>query len=125
MIATFAPAIGPTIGGYLTDYYGWPWCFYVNLAPGAVMLVALWFTLPKSEPQPALLRQGDWLGIALMALSLHLTGAGRGYAGSMQARPGFIVLAVASAAAIALASRPRPRGQAALPREADPPGAHR
>jgi MFS transporter, DHA2 family, multidrug resistance protein len=25
--ATFAPAIGPTIGGYLTDYYGWPWVF--------------------------------------------------------------------------------------------------
>jgi MFS transporter, DHA2 family, multidrug resistance protein len=32
--ATFAPAIGPTIGGYLTDYYGWPWVFYVNLALG-------------------------------------------------------------------------------------------
>ena len=68
--ATFAPAIGPTIGGYLTDYYGWPWVFYVNLAPGAVMLIALWFTLPKSAPQPGLLRQGDWLGIALMAVGL-------------------------------------------------------
>jgi MFS transporter, DHA2 family, multidrug resistance protein len=68
--ATFAPAIGPTIGGYLTDYYGWPWVFYVNLAPGLVMLAALWFTLPKSAPQPALLRQGDWLGIALMAVGL-------------------------------------------------------
>ena len=43
--ATFAPTIGPTIGGYLTDYYGWPWVFYVNLAPGAVMLTAVWFTL--------------------------------------------------------------------------------
>src|ERR1700734_3420558 len=52
--ATFAPAIGPTIGGYLTDYYGWPWVFYVNLAPGFVMLTALWFTLPKSAPQLAL-----------------------------------------------------------------------
>ena len=57
--ATFAPAIGPTIGGYLTDYYGWPWVFYVNLAPGLVMLAALWFTLPKSAPQLGLLRQGD------------------------------------------------------------------
>src|SRR5271154_2278046 len=28
--ATFAPAIGPTIGGYLTDYYGWPWDLYVH-----------------------------------------------------------------------------------------------
>ncbi len=68
--ATFAPAIGPTIGGYLTDYYGWPWVFYVNLAPGAVMLAALWFTLPKSEPRLGLLAQGDWLGIALMAVGL-------------------------------------------------------
>ncbi|MBO0737652.1 MAG: MFS transporter, partial [Alphaproteobacteria bacterium] len=68
--ATFAPAIGPTIGGYLTDYYGWPWVFYVNLAPGLVMLTALWFTLPKSAPQPGLLRQGDWLGIGLIALGL-------------------------------------------------------
>ena len=68
--ATFAPAIGPTIGGYLTDYYGWPWVFYVNLAPGVVMLAALWFTLPRSAPQLGLLRQGDWLGISLMAVGL-------------------------------------------------------
>src|ERR1700728_4437934 len=32
--ATFAPAIGPTVGGYLTDYYGWPYVFYINLASG-------------------------------------------------------------------------------------------
>jgi MFS transporter, DHA2 family, multidrug resistance protein len=68
--ATFAPAIGPTIGGYLTDYYGWPWVFYVNLAPGLLMLAALWYALPKSAAQFGLLRQGDWLGIALMAVGL-------------------------------------------------------
>ena len=39
--ATFAPAIGPTIGGWLTDNYGWPTIFYINLAPGVVMLSAL------------------------------------------------------------------------------------
>ena len=72
-------------------------------------------------------RIGTTLGISLMALSLHLGGAGHGYANSMQARPGFIVLAAAyaAAAAIALASRPRPRGQAGLPRGASPSGAHR
>jgi MFS transporter, DHA2 family, multidrug resistance protein len=68
--ATFAPAIGPTIGGYLTDYYGWPWVFYVNLGPGVVMLAALWFTLPRSALQLSLLRHCDWLGIALMAVGL-------------------------------------------------------
>ena len=68
--ATFAPAIGPTIGGYLTDYYGWPYVFYVNLVPGFVMLAALWYALPKAEIRLELLRRGDWLGIALMALGL-------------------------------------------------------
>jgi DHA2 family multidrug resistance protein len=68
--ATFAPAIGPTIGGYFTDNYGWPWIFYVNLVPGAVMLAALWYGLPKSATQFGLLRQGDWWGIALMAIGL-------------------------------------------------------
>jgi len=68
--ATFAPAIGPTIGGYLTDYYGWPYVFYVNLAPGVVMVAMLWYALPKAGTQLGLLRRGDWLGIALMALGL-------------------------------------------------------
>ena len=39
--ATFAPAIGPTIGGWLTDNYGWPTIFYINLVPGVLMLAAL------------------------------------------------------------------------------------
>ena len=68
--ATFAPAIGPTIGGYFTDNYGWPYVFYVNLVPGAVMLGALWYALPRSAMQPGLFRQGDWRGIALMAVGL-------------------------------------------------------
>jgi DHA2 family multidrug resistance protein len=68
--ATFAPAIGPTIGGYFTDNYGWPYCFYVNLAPGAVMLGALWYGLPKAPMRLGLLRNGDWRGIALMAIGL-------------------------------------------------------
>jgi len=68
--ATFAPAIGPTIGGWLTDNYGWPTIFYMNLVPGAVMLAALVYALPRSRAQPSLLRQGDWIGIALMAIGL-------------------------------------------------------
>ena len=68
--ATFAPAIGPTIGGYLTDYYGWPYVFYVSLAPGLVMLGALGYALPKAAMHLRLLRQGDWFGIALMAVGL-------------------------------------------------------
>jgi MFS transporter, DHA2 family, multidrug resistance protein len=68
--ATFAPAIGPTIGGYFTDNYGWSYAFYINLGPGIVMLAMLWYGLPKAPTQLGLLRRGDWRGIALMAVGL-------------------------------------------------------
>jgi DHA2 family multidrug resistance protein len=68
--ATFAPAIGPTIGGYFTDNYGWSYSFYINLFPGMVMLGMLWYGLPKAPMQFGLLRRGDWRGIALMAVGL-------------------------------------------------------
>jgi DHA2 family multidrug resistance protein len=68
--ATFAPAIGPTIGGYLNDNYGWQFVFYVNLAPGVVMLAMLWASLEREKMRLALLRQGDWAGIVTMAVGL-------------------------------------------------------
>jgi MFS transporter, DHA2 family, multidrug resistance protein len=68
--ATFAPAIGPTIGGWLTDNYGWQTIFYMNLVPGAVMLSALIYALPRTPMQLGLLRHGDWLGVGLMAIGL-------------------------------------------------------
>jgi DHA2 family multidrug resistance protein len=68
--ATFAPSIGPTIGGWLTDNYGWPSIFYIDLVPGSVMLAALIYGLPRSPTRFGLLRHGDWLGIALMAIGL-------------------------------------------------------
>ena len=34
LAATLAPAIGPTIGGWLTETWGWQTIFYVNLVPG-------------------------------------------------------------------------------------------
>lgn len=68
--ATFAPAIGPTIGGYLTENWGWEYIFYVNIVPGAVMLALLWFSLEAKPMNLALLRQGDWPGIATMAIGL-------------------------------------------------------
>lgn len=68
--ATFAPAIGPTIGGYLTANWGWQYIFYVNLVPGAIMIGLLWFSLDATPMQLNLLRNGDWAGIATMAIGL-------------------------------------------------------
>ena len=68
--ATFAPAIGPTIGGYLKENYGWEYIFYVNLVPGLIMIAMLVPSLPKAAMQLGLLRKGDWAGIATMAIGL-------------------------------------------------------
>ncbi|MEE3624598.1 MDR family MFS transporter [Nitrospirillum sp. BR 11752] len=70
LTATFAPAIGPTIGGYLTETYGWKYIFYINLVPGVFMVAALWASLERAPLRLGLLRQGDWWGIATMAVGL-------------------------------------------------------
>ncbi|MGY3122991.1 MFS family permease [Bradyrhizobium sp. S3.14.4] len=67
---TFAPAIGPTIGGYLTENYGWRTIFFVNVIPTAVMVAALYLTLEKQKMQLGLLKEGDWAGIFTMAIGL-------------------------------------------------------
>jgi MFS transporter, DHA2 family, multidrug resistance protein len=68
--STFAPAIGPTIGGYLTENWGWQYIFYVNLVPGALMIGMLWFSLDARPMKLSLLREGDWPGIFTMAIGL-------------------------------------------------------
>jgi len=68
--ATFAPAIGPTIGGYLTENFGWQYIFYVNLVPGALMIGMLYVSLEAKPMKLSLLREGDWPGIVTMAIGL-------------------------------------------------------
>ena len=68
--ATFAPAIGPTIGGYLTENWGWEYIFYVNLVPGALMIGMLWASLDRGPMNLKLLAKGDWPGIITMAIGL-------------------------------------------------------
>ena len=68
--ATFAPAIGPTIGGYLTENWGWEYIFYVNVVPGAIMIAMLYFSLEAKPMKLSLLREGDWAGIITMAIGL-------------------------------------------------------
>jgi DHA2 family multidrug resistance protein len=67
---TFAPAIGPTIGGYLTENYGWQTIFFVNVLPTIVMVTALSLTLERQPMQLKLLKEGDWAGILTMAVGL-------------------------------------------------------
>jgi DHA2 family multidrug resistance protein len=70
LAVTFAPAIGPTIGGYLTENYGWQTIFFVNVIPTIVMVTTLYVTLERQPMQLGLLAEGDWFGIITMAVGL-------------------------------------------------------
>ncbi len=72
-----APALGPTIGGYLTDNASWHWIFFINVPIGAVSLalVAAFVDEPRAlnRQRLAIWRRGlriDWVGFALVALFL-------------------------------------------------------
>ena len=44
----FAPAIGPTLGGYLTEYFGWRSVFFVNVPIGIFLVIFSIFILPET-----------------------------------------------------------------------------
>src|SRR5262244_6442 len=102
--ATFAPAIGPTIGGYLTENWGWQYIFYVNLVPGALMMGMLMASLERAPMQLSLLRQGDWLGIGTMAIGLAAlqTALEEGNKDDWFGSPFIVRLSVIAAVALAL-----------------------
>ncbi len=68
--ATFAPAIGPVVGGWLTETYSWQWIFYINLLPGVLLISMIWYGLDGAPAQLDRLRRGDWGGIVSMAIGL-------------------------------------------------------
>ncbi len=70
LTATFGPAIGPTLGGYLTTHYDWRYVFFINLVPGILMLSLLIPTLRVERMNLPLLKEGDWWGIAFLAVGL-------------------------------------------------------
>ena len=70
LTATFAPSIGPTLGGWLTDNFGWEYIFYINLPPALLMIAGLMYSLDREKPNWSLLKQTDYAGIVCMAIGL-------------------------------------------------------
>ncbi len=68
--AVFAPAIGPTVGGWLTENFSWHYIFYLNVIPGLLLISAVWYGLSHQPLQLHLLKKGDWFGIISMAIGL-------------------------------------------------------
>ncbi|MCG6542280.1 multidrug efflux MFS transporter [Pseudomonas sp. KSR10] len=68
--ATFAPSIGPTLGGWLTENWGWEYIFYINIPPGLLMIAGLLYGLEKKPPHWELLKSTDYAGIVTLAMGL-------------------------------------------------------
>ena len=62
-LASLAPTLGPTVGGWITDHYSWRWLFFVNLVLGAfVAVVVLPSSCGSTGPNLSLLRGADYAG---------------------------------------------------------------
>src|SRR5438046_2409981 len=69
-IASLAPTLGPSVGGWITDNYSWHWLFFINLVPGIFVTIAVPILVKIDRADWSLLRNADYLGMALMALFL-------------------------------------------------------
>ncbi len=73
MAVVAAPALGPTIGGWITDNYSWRWIFFINI-PIGVISIFLTSLLVSDPPWLRERRSGgvkvDYVGFALLALGL-------------------------------------------------------
>jgi len=69
-LASLAPTLGPVVGGWITDTWSWHWLFYLNVLPGVVVTVLVPILVRIDNPDLALLKGADYLGIVLMALFL-------------------------------------------------------
>jgi DHA2 family multidrug resistance protein len=74
MAVVLAPAIGPTLGGFITDNFSWRWVFFINIPVGIASLL-LSNRVVTDPPHLKWARQNgsrsvDWLGLSLVALGL-------------------------------------------------------
>jgi DHA2 family multidrug resistance protein len=71
--AVCAPAIGPTLGGWITDNYSWRWIFYINV-PVGILAVLLVHQLVEDPPYLSRVKRGigrfDYMGFALLAIGV-------------------------------------------------------
>ncbi len=61
--------LGPAIGGIITDNFGWPWIFIVNLPVGLISLFVLYRLLPRTKPDTSTTRI-DYVGASLFTAAI-------------------------------------------------------
>lgn len=70
LVATLAPTIGPTVGGYISHAMSWHWLFLINVVPGIFVTIAAWTLIDFDKPERGLLSKFDWWGLVGMAAFL-------------------------------------------------------
>ena len=62
------PILGPTLGGWLTEYYNWRWVFFINLPIGILAFIGMSAFMPHSERSNK--RRFDWFGFLCLSLAI-------------------------------------------------------
>jgi DHA2 family multidrug resistance protein len=63
------PTIGPTLGGFITEHYSWPWIFHVNIPLGIAVVISC-LKLLGEPPVKAVVKKVDWVGIGLLIIGI-------------------------------------------------------
>ena len=66
------PILGPTLGGWLTEYYSWRWVFYINLPIGIASFAGIFFFVRDTEPVKQRFDLAGFLLLAVAVASLQL-----------------------------------------------------
>jgi EmrB/QacA subfamily drug resistance transporter len=83
VVMVASTVIGPTLGGYLTDYLSWRWCFFINIPTGVAVVILFAFFYPNFQAASEK-RKIDYAGavltvLAIVPLMLALTWGGVDY----------------------------------------------
>ncbi|MFI8415592.1 MDR family MFS transporter [Serratia sp. NPDC078593] len=70
IIGTFAPAVGPALGGWLTDNFSWHAIFYINALPALLSWGLIHYALKHPTINWNIIRHGDFIGIVFVMLFL-------------------------------------------------------
>lgn len=93
---------GPVLGGWLTETFGWPAIFLINLPIAALAAIILVFARPQDAPSP---RRFDWVGAALLAASLAAAAYALGrYSDGAGGLATFAAVAVSASGLVAFAA---------------------
>lgn len=63
------PALGPLLGGIITDNLSWRWAFFINIPVGILAALVVYLVL-RNPAKPQKDKKLDWIGLSLLALGL-------------------------------------------------------